>query len=80
MGQLFAAMIPTPTQCREARAMLSMTREELARRSGVSAGAIGGFEKEETKLMRQNHEAVREALEAAGVEFIGRRGVQLKNG
>ena len=60
--------------------MLSMTRGELARISGVSARAIGAFEKEESKLMRLNHEAIRQTLEAAGVEFIGTRGVQMKNG
>jgi transcriptional regulator with XRE-family HTH domain len=70
----------TPTQCRAARTMLSMTREELARRSGVSLRAIAGFENGETKLIRLNFEAVRQALEAGGVEFIGTRGVQLKNG
>lgn len=59
--------------------MLALTREELARRSGVSLRAIAGFENGETKLIRMNFEAVRQALEAAGIEFIGIRGVQLKN-
>lgn len=60
--------------------MLAMTREDLARRSGVSLRAIAGFENGETKLIHSNFEAVRQALEAAGIEFIGTRGVQLKNG
>jgi transcriptional regulator with XRE-family HTH domain len=72
-------MIPTPTQCRAARAMLNMTREELARRSGVSARAIGAFEKQESKLMRLNHEAIRQTFEAAGIEFLGTAGLRLDN-
>lgn len=70
-------MIPTPMQCRAARALLDITREELSRRSGVSGGSIGGFEKGETKFMRLNHEAIRQTFENAGVMFIGKNGVQL---
>ena len=73
-------MIPTPMQCRAARALLKMSRPELSRLSGVSLRSIGGFENEETQLMRLNHEAIRQTLEAAGVEFIGTRGVQMTNG
>lgn len=69
----------TPTQCRAARTMLSMTREELARRSGVSLRAIAGYENGETVLIRLNHQAVCQALETAGIEFLGNRGVQLRD-
>ena len=72
-------MIPTPMQCRAARALLDITREELSRRSGVSYGAIGGLEKGETTLMRLNHEAVRQTFENAGIVFIGKTGVQLRD-
>lgn len=59
--------------------MLNMTRQELSRRSGVSAGAIGSFEKGETNLMRLNHEAVRQTLEEAGVVFLGQHGVEMRD-
>jgi transcriptional regulator with XRE-family HTH domain len=63
-----------------ARALLNISRPKLSRLSGVSLRSISGFENGETKLMRNNHEAIREALERAGVEFIGLRGVQFRNG
>ena len=68
---------PPPSQCRAGRALVNMSRDELARRSGVSVRAIAGFEAGETKLMRLNHEAVRQTLEAAVVIFIGVTGVRL---
>lgn len=70
--------IPTPAQCRAARAMLNMSRDELSRLSGVSKRAIASFEAETTKLMRLNHQAVRQTLERAGVEFTGDGGVRLR--
>ena len=71
-------MVPTPMQCRAARAMLDITRDELSRRSGVSSGAIRGFEKGETKFMRLNHEAIRQTFEQAGIVFIGKVGVEFR--
>ncbi len=73
-------MIPTPAQCRAARGLLNISRPELSRRSGVSLRAIAGFESGETKLMRLNREAIRQTFEAAAVVFIGKTGVELKNG
>jgi predicted transcriptional regulator len=69
-------MIPTPAQCRAARALLGMNRDELARQSGVSKRAIAAFEAGESKLMRLNHQAVRQTLERAGVEFTDGDGVR----
>jgi DNA-binding XRE family transcriptional regulator len=71
--------IPTPAQTRAARAMLNMSREDLARLSGVSKRAIANFEAEATQLMRLNHQAVRQTLERAGVEFDDRGGVRLRS-
>jgi transcriptional regulator with XRE-family HTH domain len=71
-------MVPTPSQCRAARGLINISRPELSRRSGVSLRAIAGFENGETVLMRLNHEAIRQAFEQAGVVFIGRTGVQLR--
>ncbi len=58
--------------------MLNWTREELSKRSGVSAGAIRGFEVGETQLMRLNHQAIRQTFEAAGIQFVGLHGVELR--
>lgn len=69
-------MIPTPAQCRAARALVGMTRDELARQSGVSKRAIAAFEAGESRLMRLNHEAVRQTLEPAGVQFTEGDGVR----
>ena len=69
-------MIPTPAQCRAARALLGITRDELARQSGVSKRAIAAFEAGESQLMRLNHEAVRQTLERAGVQFTDGEGVK----
>jgi predicted transcriptional regulator len=71
-------MIPTPGQSRAARALLSMTRDELVKRSGVSKRAIASFEAGNTKLMKLNHEAIRQTFEQSGIEFIGSDGVRLK--
>jgi transcriptional regulator with XRE-family HTH domain len=56
--------------------MINMSREELARRSGVSFRAISSFEQGKTKLMKLNHEAIRQALEAAGIVFIASTGIR----
>jgi hypothetical protein len=60
--------------------MLNMSRDELSRRSGVSKRAIASFEAEATKLMRLNHQAIRQALENAGIEFTDGGGVRLRGG
>jgi transcriptional regulator with XRE-family HTH domain len=72
-------MIPTPVQCRAARGLLNMSRPELSRRSGVSLRALGDFEQGKSKLIRNNHEAIRETFEKAGVIFLGKTGVQLND-
>jgi hypothetical protein len=59
---------------------LNWTRGELSKKSGVSAGAIRGFEIEATTLMRLNHVAVRQAFEEAGVQFLGKTGVEMRGG
>jgi transcriptional regulator with XRE-family HTH domain len=62
----------TPAQIRAARAMIGWSREELAKRSGVSAPALRDFERlEGGSDPRQGtvHKWQR-ALEAAGVRFI----------
>jgi hypothetical protein len=57
----------TPAQCRAARALLDWPKEWLASESGVGSRAIGDFEKG-ARAPRPN--ALRRALEKAGVEFL----------
>lgn len=65
-------------QCRAARAILGITQQELADRSGVSMRSILSFERLDRVLINQNARAVREVLEQAGVEFIDESGVCLR--
>ena len=72
-------MIPSPAQCRAARAMLDVSQEWLAKRSGLSKRALANFEGGKTKPIPNNLAAIRQALEQAGVEFTGDGGVRLRN-
>lgn len=71
-------------QIRAARALLHWSAEDLAERSKVSVRTLRRAEigSGPTSMTRANEEAVRRALEMAGVEFIdangGGEGVRLK--
>ena len=71
-----------PSQCRAARALVDMSQERLAHASGVAKRTIASFEKESRCPYERTIEAMRIALESAGVEFIpengGGPGVRLK--
>jgi transcriptional regulator with XRE-family HTH domain len=60
----------TPEQLRAARGLAGWTRHDLAEASGVSANTIQGFEKKRSDPKLSTLNKWREALEAAGVEFI----------
>jgi transcriptional regulator with XRE-family HTH domain len=64
----------TPDQCRGARGLLDMTQSDLATRSGVSLGTVINFESGERQPIRAIMEAIRKALEDAGIEFIPENG------
>lgn len=72
----------TPEQCRAARAMLAISQDDLSNRTGVSKRSIAGFEMGQSKPYDRTLNAIRAALEAAGIEFIeengGGAGVRLK--
>jgi transcriptional regulator with XRE-family HTH domain len=68
----------SPAQCRAARALLGMTQDQLAVKSGVSKRAIVAFELGQSTPIRNNLAAIQGALEQAGVEFTGRDGVRRK--
>jgi len=70
-----------PAQLRAARAMVSLTREQLAQMAGTTERTIARIELEEGGPPRKGTaNAIRTALEAAGVEFTddGGPGVRLK--
>lgn len=74
----------TSEQVKAARALLRIEQRDLAERSGVSLPSIKRLETQRGPLAAQPRtvDAIRAALEAAGVEFIpengGGAGVRLK--
>lgn len=74
----------TPSQCRAARALTNMTQPKLAESAGLGLSTIVDFEKERRSVPQITVNAIRAALEAAGVEFIaengGGAGVRLRKG
>lgn len=72
----------TPSQCRAARALVSISQDRLAEASGVAKRTIASFEKEGRQPFERTMNALQEALEAAGVQFIeengGGAGVRLR--
>ncbi len=67
----------TPAQCRAARGLIRMTINDLSEVASVSATAIWDYELEIDEAPAADIDAMRSALEAAGVEFISDTGVNL---
>ena len=72
----------TSSQCRAGRALLDWSREQLAASSMVSLRTIVDFERGAREPRDVTLDALKRALEKAGVEFIeengGGPGVRLK--
>ena len=64
----------TEAQCRAARALIGWSREQLAEASKVGLRTIVDFERSARDPREVTNDALRRALEAAGVEFIERNG------
>ena len=60
----------TPKQSRAARALLAWSQQELAKKAGVAASTVADFEREHRTPVPNNAEAIRTALEEAGVQFL----------
>ncbi len=60
----------TPSQCRAARALINWSREELASASRLHLGVIADFEQFGREPDERALDALRHALEAAGVVFL----------
>jgi transcriptional regulator with XRE-family HTH domain len=72
-------MIFLPVQCRMARAALGMGVRDLAAAAKVASDTVARFERGD-ELKERTVDALRRALEEAGVEFTngGHPGVRLK--
>lgn len=64
----------TPPQSRAARGLLNWSQDRLAREAGISLSTIRDFELGKRKPMPANARAIRQSLEAAGVELIDENG------
>lgn len=59
-----------PAQCRAARAMLGLRREDLALAAGIASATLADFEGEQRTPHPRTMAAIRATLEAAGAVFI----------
>ncbi|WAX94917.1 helix-turn-helix transcriptional regulator [Aminobacter sp. NyZ550] len=66
----------TGAQIRAARALVNWSAKELAKTAGIGVATVSRAEVEDgtTSLTTANVRAIRQALEAAGVEFVSKNG------
>lgn len=67
-------MIMLPEQCRAARALLDITQIELAKAAETGNKTIADFEGMKRNLHATTVRALKNALEAAGIEFLDTEG------
>jgi DNA-binding XRE family transcriptional regulator len=74
----------TPSQSRAARALLEMNQTTLAQNAGLGLSTIVDFEKDRRQVSLDAVQAIKVALERAGITFLeengGGPGVRLKKG
>lgn len=64
----------TPGQCRAARAILGISQEAAAQAAGVGVQTLIAFESGKRQPYARTLDAMRSALEAAGVVFLQENG------
>jgi transcriptional regulator with XRE-family HTH domain len=64
----------TPAQCRAARGLLEITQSQLAHAADLGLSTVVDFEKKRRQVSLGAVEAIRAALERAGIEFIDENG------
>lgn len=73
----------TPGQSRAARALIGMSQDDLAKAASVAKATIAAFELGQRQPYPRTLNALSQALEMAGVEFIpengGGAGVRLRS-
>jgi transcriptional regulator with XRE-family HTH domain len=57
-------------QCRAGRALLAWSQQELANKAGIATSTVADFERGRRTPVPQNAEAMRSALEKAGISFL----------
>lgn len=67
----------TPMQARAARAALGWSSAEMATRAGIGSNTVLRFEKGDA-FVSTTAAALEETLRAAGVEFIGTTGINVR--
>jgi transcriptional regulator with XRE-family HTH domain len=60
----------TPAQCRAARGLVNLTQTEVAARASLGLSTVVDFERERRTVSAEAVEAIRRALESAGVIFV----------
>jgi transcriptional regulator with XRE-family HTH domain len=68
----------TPEQCRAARALLDWSQPQLATAANVSLSTVVDFERSRRQVSPEMVQAMRVALEVAGVMFASDGGVKLR--
>jgi transcriptional regulator with XRE-family HTH domain len=68
----------TPSQCKAARALLSLTQEQLAGLADVGLSTIADFELGRRAVSAEKVQDIRLALEHAGIMFIDGDGVKIR--
>ena len=64
----------TPEQSRAARGWLDWSQDDLAKRAHVSLSTVRDFEKGRRTPIANNLDALRRAINAAGVQLVVRQG------
>ncbi|MGY3108547.1 transcriptional regulator with XRE-family HTH domain [Bradyrhizobium sp. LM6.9] len=60
----------TPKHVRAARALLAWSQQDLAKQAGVATSTVADFERGQRTPVANNAQAIRTALEGAGIRFL----------
>src|SRR5277367_5020900 len=60
----------TPKHVRAARALLAWSQRDLAKAAGVATSTVADFERGQRTPVANNAQAIRSALEVAGIRFL----------
>jgi DNA-binding XRE family transcriptional regulator len=68
----------SPAQCRGARGLLDWTQADLAKKVGIALRTVRDFESGKRKPLQIVRSSIKQALEEAGIEFLGDDGLRVK--